>query len=131
MIVGNPVLFAIESDVTQAYEKLSLRALGFFVIHVLGRRFGVKSPDATMLANSFDEVGKRIAERGRHNAPFAVADAGELANAVRRALYAESEGDRASRATYVRIAARSKAPSSFSLSSTGSKCSVQQFLPEV
>ena len=32
-------------------------------------------PEATLLANSFDEVSRRIAERGRHTAPFAaVAD---------------------------------------------------------
>jgi len=94
MMFGNPSIFAIESSITRAYERLGQRALGFFVIHIMGRCYGVKSPDATMLANSFDEVGTRIAERGRHNASFATdAHAGEIAIAVRRALYTDCGDD--------------------------------------
>ena len=95
MIIGNPLIFAIESNITRAYEQLGLRALGFFVIHVMGRCYGVKSPDATMLANSFDEVGERIAQRGLYNASFAMeANAGEIAVAVSRALYTDcNEGE--------------------------------------
>jgi immunity protein 42 of polymorphic toxin system len=37
MIVGNPSIFAIESQITKAYESLSMRALGFFVVHIGGR----------------------------------------------------------------------------------------------
>lgn len=95
MIVGNPDVFAIESEVTQAYEQLSFRALGFFVIDVQGRSYGVKEPDATMLACSFDEVGRRIARRGQHTPPFAIdSNAGDIAYGFRRANYdVEEEGE--------------------------------------
>ena len=89
MIIGSPETSAIESVITEAYEKLSLRALGCFVIHIAGRSYGVKEPDATMLACSFDEVGRRLAARGSHNSTFPIdASAGEIAHACRRAGYA-------------------------------------------
>jgi hypothetical protein len=88
MIVGNPSVFAIESEITEAYERLSFRALGSFVIHIMGRCYGVKEPDASLLAVSFDEVGRRIARRGRHTPPFTMdAKAGDIAHAFRRVLY--------------------------------------------
>src|SRR5258708_3349625 len=90
MIVGEPSCVAIESGITRAFAELSLRGLGFFVLHVGGHRYGVHSPDATMLANSFDEVNRRLADRGRHTAPFATEpNAGRIADAVRQALYAD------------------------------------------
>lgn len=89
MIVGDPAVFAIESDITEAYERLSFRALGYFAIHVGGHRYGRCATDATMLACSFDEVGRRLAHRGAHIAPFAeTAEAEVVASAVRSALYA-------------------------------------------
>jgi hypothetical protein len=92
MIVGQPTIFAIESGMTQAYDRLSLRGLGFFVIHVGGLRYGVCSPDATMLANSCDAVNDRIDHRGEHTAPFATEpDAGIIADALRHALYADDQ----------------------------------------
>lgn len=88
MIVGDPDVFALESGISVAYPDLAQRGLGFFLIHVGGFCFGVRAPEATMLACSFDEVRRRLRERGRHSAPFAGgADAGCLASAVRRALY--------------------------------------------
>jgi hypothetical protein len=87
MIAGQTSLFAIESEITQAFEKPSLRGLGFFVIHVTGRCYGIKSPGNTMLAVSFDEVGRRIFGRGTHKAPFAEAGAAAIANAYTRAVY--------------------------------------------
>jgi hypothetical protein len=95
MIVGNPGKFAIESEITHAYARLSLRALGFFVIYITGRCYGVKDWDATMLANSFDEVGRRIARRGNHKPPFAMdANGDEVAYSIRRALYDQcAEGE--------------------------------------
>ena len=90
MIVGNPTVFAIESKISQAYERLSLRGIGYFTIHVRGQNYGLRSPESTMLACSFDAVGRRIADRGRHSAPFSSElDAGKIADAVRHALYAE------------------------------------------
>lgn len=81
MTVGDPSVFAIESGITQAYSRLSFRALGYFVIHIGACRYGVFAPDATMLACSFDEVGARIARRGKHVAPFSKEAGGAIANA--------------------------------------------------
>src|SRR6185369_15670283 len=91
MTAGEPSIFAIESEITQAFEKPSLRGLGFFVLHICGGCYGVKSPDATMLANSFDGVGRRVAGRGTHKAPFADVDAMDVANAYARAVYVEHD----------------------------------------
>jgi len=89
MIVGDPSVIAIESGIMQAYERLSAYALGFFTIHVGGRRYGIPDPDATLMACSFDEVERRIAERGKHTAPFSCEpDAGKIADAFRDAVYA-------------------------------------------
>ena len=88
MIVGDPRVFAIESKITKAYERLSFRALGFFVIHVSGRRYGVHSPEATMLACSFDQVENRTARCGTHTTPFAAEiSGGEIADAFLAAVY--------------------------------------------
>jgi hypothetical protein len=90
VIIGDPIIFALEWGITQAYECLSFRALGFFVIHVNGHRYGVHAPDATMLACSFNEVERRIAHRGTHTAPFAIEpDAGKIADAYRNAFFAD------------------------------------------
>ncbi len=93
MLIGDPLTFAIESEITKRWKGPSLGALGYFIIHVNAHCYGVKSPDATMLANSFGEVEARIAMRGRHTAPFATADAFELADAYSRAIYIESRED--------------------------------------
>lgn len=95
MIVGDPAIFAIESKITEAYEPLGSLAIGYFVIHVGGRPYGVCEPDATLLACSFGEVENRISRRGRHTAPFATeVDAGKIADAFRDAIYSEAEGKR-------------------------------------
>jgi hypothetical protein len=89
MIIGDPEKFAIESVITEAYEYPGFKALGYFVIHVGGRSFGVKRSDATLLACSFDEVGRRIAGRGSHIPFFPIdSSAGKIANAFIRAGYA-------------------------------------------
>ena len=90
MIVGNAAVFAIESAISRAYERLGLRALGKFVIHVDGCSYGVYRPDATMLACSFDEVGRRIAGRGGHTAPFSTEpDAERIAAELLCGLFAD------------------------------------------
>lgn len=92
MIVGNLSNFAIESAITEAYERRSLRALGFFAVYVSGRCYGKRLPDSTMLACSFDEAERRIAERGGHTAPFATElDGGKIADAFRSAFYGEKQ----------------------------------------
>jgi hypothetical protein len=94
MIVGNPSVFAVESGIVQAYKRLSFRALGFFVIYVGGRCYGNRSPDSTMLACSYDEIQRRLAERGSHTSPFAAeAEAGKIADAFRDAFYAQKQRD--------------------------------------
>jgi len=92
MIVGNPSTFAIESQITQAFERLGSRALGSFTILIEGFRYGVYEPDATLLAVSFDEVQRRITRRGSHITPFTDAEAGVIADAYRAAVYGEQYG---------------------------------------
>ena len=92
MIIGDPSIFAIESGITNAYEGLGFHAVGFIVLHVGGRRYGIYSPDATMLAGPLGAVTERIGRRGNHIAPFAAEpDAGKIANAFRDAIYAPDQ----------------------------------------
>lgn len=92
MMIGNPLKFAIESEITQALERSSQMALGFFVIYVMGHSYGVREPHATTLGASFNEVRRRIDERGSHTLPVVMeADAESVASAFRRAVYGECE----------------------------------------
>ncbi|HEY4258760.1 MAG TPA: Imm42 family immunity protein [Schlesneria sp.] len=93
MMIGDPATFAIESRIATAYDGSGIQALGLFVIHVGGFRYGVYQDDASMLGNSFDEVGSRLARRGQHTAPFAALDAAAIADAYRGALYCEVHED--------------------------------------
>ncbi|MEO6395695.1 MAG: hypothetical protein ABIO40_07260 [Devosia sp.] len=54
---------AIESEIGSPSGPMGM---GYFLIHVLGKRHGVKASDATALGNSVDEVEQRIARRGQH-----------------------------------------------------------------
>jgi hypothetical protein len=82
MIVGDPCTFAIESGMTLALSRFAFLGLGFFVLHLGGRRYGVHAPDAALLAGAFAEVQSRIARRGQHIAPFASEPrAGRIADA--------------------------------------------------
>ena len=68
MIVGDTQVFAIESEITEAYASLGLRALGFFVIHVGGSRYGVYDPNATMgdaISSFACELVRTGQDRGR------------------------------------------------------------------
>ncbi len=88
MITGHPEVFALEARISRAYSRLSLLALGYFVIYVNGRRFGVFQEEATLLACSLDAVQQRIAARGHHVAPFADrCPAAEIAEAFYEAIY--------------------------------------------
>ncbi|MBP9903781.1 MAG: hypothetical protein KBH45_20195, partial [Verrucomicrobia bacterium] len=92
MLIGDPSEFAIESSISIAYEELGARALGSFVIHIGGRCYGVREPDASWMACSFGAVEDRIAKRGAHTAPFATEpDAGKIADAYRDAIYATDQ----------------------------------------
>jgi len=91
MIIGDPLVFAIESNITEAYQNPSLRGLGNFVIYIKNKRYGVFTPDATALGCSFDAVLNRIVNRGKHIASFSMeADPEKIANFVINALYNEN-----------------------------------------
>lgn len=88
MITGDTSTFAIESYIAEAYEDRGLLALGYFVVHISGKSFGVRQPNATMLACSFDTVVERIANRGLHIAEFSShLKAEEIADLFRMAEY--------------------------------------------
>jgi hypothetical protein len=89
IVIGDPRSFAVEFAIREAYQRLSLRALGYFVIHIRGHVYGVKDADATMLANSLDEVEHRIKKRGSHTAAFEAGDAEEIASAYLVSEYEE------------------------------------------
>lgn len=91
MIVGDCSIFAIESGIAEAFEDLSQVALGFFVIHVGGRAFGVREPDATLLGCSFSEVQRRLQRRGTHTPSIPLdAPAIEIATAYLDAYYRDN-----------------------------------------
>jgi hypothetical protein len=87
MLVGNPETIAIESGITQPFPSLSKRALGHFVLHVGNRTYGVQHPTASLLACSFDEVGRRLKRRNLHLAAFSLESASEIVRAVVKVLY--------------------------------------------
>ena len=95
MIIGDTSTFAIESEITKAYERLSFRALGFFNLHIGGMRYGVREADASMLACSLGAVEDRLARSGTHLAPFAVGVTGEsIADAFRDAVYTPGQEEK-------------------------------------
>lgn len=87
MIIGSVQRFAIESSITTAYESESLRGLGYFNLHLCNRRYGVFSPDATMLACSLDNVVNRVRSRGAHCATFSTMDAELIADTFLTLVY--------------------------------------------
>jgi hypothetical protein len=93
MIIGNPKIVALESQISTAFERLSFRALGCFTIHVAGVQYGVRQADATMLACSFDEVEQRLARRGSHGVFFSQMEAAKIAEAFRTAIYTEQQDE--------------------------------------
>jgi Immunity protein 42 len=88
VVVGDPFTVAIESSITVPYERPGQRALGFFILHVGGRSYGVRSPEATLLACSLDAVRRRIARRGQHCAEFgSEPSAARIVDAIHAAMY--------------------------------------------
>ena len=91
MIVGDIGVFAIESAITEAFRSDSQLALGCFVIHVDGRSYGVKEPNASIMGCSFDEVGRRIQQRGSHSmSVFANVSAQQIVESYLDALFGNS-----------------------------------------
>jgi hypothetical protein len=94
VLIGDPLILAIESEIAFAYERRSFLALGFFVIHVLGQSYGRRSSDSSMLACSHDQVKKRFAERGTHDVAFGTEPAaGKIADSFLTAVYANEQQD--------------------------------------
>jgi len=94
MLVGNSSACAIESYISQVYSNLGAFALGYFVIHVAGKVYGVRDPDASLLACSFDEVRRRLKRRGHHSFPdISGFSAERIAEAVHNAIYSEEPDD--------------------------------------
>ncbi|WP_186391328.1 MULTISPECIES: Imm42 family immunity protein [unclassified Pannonibacter] len=95
-IVGDPAVFAIECHIEKTFDRLSQRALGYYVIHIAGYSYGVREPEATLLGCSFDQISNRLKCRGRHvSALLAEKPAVELAHLVHAALYEERGPDAA------------------------------------
>ena len=93
MIFGNPSQFAVEWEWSKVYKRRSQRAVGFFVLHIEGNIFGVRSLDATLLACSMDAMQRRIIKRGTHCAQYeSNATALEILNAFRSATYENETG---------------------------------------
>jgi len=93
VIVGDTQTLALKSCITQSYPNRGLLALGCFTIYVGGFRYGVDDPEATLLANSFDEVGRRIVDQGKRKVAFSMAPAAEIADAAIAAVYADENDD--------------------------------------
>jgi hypothetical protein len=92
VLVGDPSTFAIESVLVEAYDTPSLLGLGFFAVHINGHSYGQRGWASTHLAGPFGGVKRRIADRGKHTAPFSQrASAEEIAHAFRNAFYAEQQ----------------------------------------
>jgi hypothetical protein len=92
MIVGDRKSFAIESSITQTFPSLGQRALGYFVVHIRGKSYGVQKQDASMLGCSFEGVNDRLRRRGTHRIPFlSTIDAPSIAEAFLDAIYRETE----------------------------------------
>lgn len=66
MIVGDPTIFAIESSITEAYEEPNRQALGYFLLHVAGRSFGVRDPQAMFLTFPVQRLRSMVRHRGKH-----------------------------------------------------------------
>jgi hypothetical protein len=94
LFVGDKSRFAIESYIAQPFERLSQRALGYFLVHVGGQVYGVRSPQATLLACSFDAVNRRLAHRGTHVASFGMEESAKnMVNCVHAALYEDEPAE--------------------------------------
>ena len=87
-IEGDCSTFAIESFVLGSVESLSQLGVGYFCIFVGGKRFGLNSPDATLLGCSEDAVRRLIERRGKHIVVAAAAlNAAAIVNTFQVAEY--------------------------------------------
>lgn len=81
MIIGKKDRFAIEIEITHIFN--SGQALGFLVLHVGGREYGVRARDATVLDFPMGHISDRLKRRGQHLAPFGgISEKEELVEAL-------------------------------------------------
>lgn len=95
VLVGSKSLIAIEADIACAFEERSLIGLGYFQIYLDGVGYGERRHDATFLANSLDEVKRRLEKRGAHVADFSFGvSAEEIAHAYCDGIYGDAPTSR-------------------------------------
>jgi hypothetical protein len=91
MIFGDISKFAVEYEVDNFCEKKGLLALGFFCIYINGFCYGLKKHNATYLACTYDEIERRIENRGLYLMPsIHVANAAAIVDAVFETHYIDS-----------------------------------------
>lgn len=89
--VGSPSIFSLESSITEVYSEPGSFALGYFLIYINGCKYGVCSPDATLLACSVDEVKTRCSRKGQHQVEFSKEENPyDIAEAIYSSIYRES-----------------------------------------
>ncbi|SUC82802.1 Uncharacterised protein [Pannonibacter phragmitetus] len=92
IVSGNQKKFAIESGVENFLSRPSQRALGYFIIYVKDKIYGVRKSDATLLACSFDAIQRRLERRGTHVSSFGFdLSAGELVHHVYSSIYEDPQ----------------------------------------
>ncbi len=81
--------FIIESFISSAYSNKGIMAIGYFLIHIKGISYGIKTDDASALACSYGTVIDRLDMKGKHIAPkeLIVLPSLELAQITESALY--------------------------------------------
>jgi hypothetical protein len=89
-VVGDTSEFAVEWGLSEAFAQPGQWAIGYFVIYIKGKCFGVKTADATLLGCSFDELGDRLKRRGAHVAAISAYESSELVRVVKSIIYLET-----------------------------------------
>jgi len=88
MLIGTPGVFGIQTLLSEVWQRQSFQPLGSFRIWLGSQPYGVWTWNASMLGNSFDAVGERLALRGSGSGlasePFS---GGQLMRAYRAVCY--------------------------------------------
>lgn len=67
MIIGDKSRFAIETHIECGPPEGLYGRVGYFNIFIMGQRYGLNDPRATVLDCSYDAIVSRIESRGRHS----------------------------------------------------------------
>lgn len=88
MIIGNPEVFALESEQTDLFEGGPWLSNGTFFLHIAGRRFGSDNRGNTNMSIVLWEIERRLNDRGEHNLDHLGAmDAATLASIFEDVVY--------------------------------------------